>query len=219
MTSNNQPPFNWKIAIFSVVAAMVTAYGTVYSTSATKEVSLRQADTDRINKIWAQLNQVQLQAAEDRKAYRLETSKLIAENTALHIQIIALEVRLQDKDDRTKLNQEFIDSLPFPAWIKQQTKDGKFVMQMINQEYTAHYKVTKNAYTGKPDFAVHPLHIAAEYEINDLAVINSKEPIKTTELVYVDGKEIEMTVYNFRVEIAKGVYGVGGVSIPPTTND
>jgi len=136
-----------------------------------------------------------------------------AELIKTQIRVIDLESKLRENVNRKELLQGYINSLPFPAWIKKRREDGMFEMVMINEAYTAEYKKTPTQYIGKTDYEVHPHDLAVQYEINDLQVATSGGYIRTIEDVKVNGKRITVDIFKFAIELPVGGVGVGGVAI------
>lgn len=68
---------------------------------------------------------------------------------------IDLRIALSQQNDSYEILRDYLDSLPYPAWIKvvRQDADGspKFVMWHINPAYETTFGVSKERYVGKTD--------------------------------------------------------------------
>lgn len=140
-------------------------------------------------------------------------TQLRTELVQTQLRLIELEAELNDNVTRAELLQNYLNYLPFPAWIKRQRKDGKFEMVMINEAYTSEYGITATRYVGKTDYDVHSFELAQRYEENDLRVLSTDGPIRTSESVRVNDIEIPIEVFKFAMPISNNEYGVGGVAI------
>ena len=146
-------------------------------------------------------------------------SEEIVELRALLLQsqlrIVELETAVRQNVSRTQLLNEYLNSLPFPAWIKEYDKDTRqLTMYLLNDAYTAEYGYTRNEYVGKTDYEVHSNTEAERYEDHDLQVIDSGKSIRVKEtVVLARGGEIDLVVYKFPINIGGTRRGVGGVAI------
>jgi hypothetical protein len=131
----------------------------------------------------------------------------------LNLQVLDLKIKLKAEYDRKQLLQTFLDSLPFPAWIKTKREDGLFVMEMINDAYVIKYQVTKKAYQGATDYKIHPRHLVKQYEKSDNLVISSNKPVTAHEEVKVNGVIIPLIVWKFSIELDDDRSGVGGIAL------
>lgn len=117
---------------------------------------------------------------------------------------------------RASLFQSFLDSLPFPAWIKHKDKDGVFRMVMINNAYAHKFGKTKARYKNATDEEMWGKEIADGFVAADEKVYNSKGYLLTKELFPKgrDGSEIKWhSVWKFSVMLGSEKYGVGGIVV------
>lgn len=130
---------------------------------------------------------------------------------ALQREIIELESRLSVKVDEKSIVSKFLDRVPFPVWMKRYDEVTKeFIMNTMNDSYTAYYGITRSSYIGKTDFDVHSYDNAALYYKNDLAALNSNDSIVTNELVTMpNGEKVEIRVHKWVVTIDNVRYVLG----------
>ena len=153
------------------------------------------------------LEQVQVQS---REIVELRALLLTAQ-----IKIIDLENQVRVNVNETDLMSEFLDALPFPAWIKRyREEDGLFEMTLINQHYTADFGYTENEYIGKTDFDIHSRELAETYLSDDLIVLTT-EKIRVIEQIVItkNGAVKKIFVYKFIIHLPNGELAVGGVAI------
>lgn len=198
-----------KILVFTVSASVITGLATVYSVNTND-------DTNRIDILWKQ-------AQEDRVRHSSEMSIIKAENVKLQarvlegqvslakaqIQIMQLNAALQINTDI----QGFIESLPFPAWIKRPEENDVFTMAYINEEYTSAFSITKKEYIGFTDFDVHPTDLALTYIEKDKEVLNYNKDIRDYGYMEVNGVRLQILIVKFPIKLPEGGLGIGGMVI------
>lgn len=90
--------------------------------------------------------------------------------------ITKLTIQLATKYEPDQAVKEYIDNMPFPAWVKVtqgDTDSPELVMWYLNDEYEEAFGVTKEKYIGKTDFNIWPKDIALGFYERDLAVLSS----------------------------------------------
>ena len=198
-----------KILVFTVSASVITGLATVYSVNTND-------DTNRIDILWKQ-------AQEDRVRHSSEMGIIKAENVKLQarvlegqvslakaqIQIMQLNAALQINTDI----QGFIESLPFPAWIKRPEENDVFTMAYINEEYTSAFSITKKEYIGFTDFDVHPTDLALTYIEKDKEVLNYNKDIRDYGYMEVNGVRLQILIVKFPIKLPEGGLGIGGMVI------
>ena len=114
--------------------------------------------------------------------------RLIEANTQvvkLRARIMELEARLEREVNIDGFLEEFIDSFPFPAWIKyvDTDADGKmiFPMAVINKAYEHQHGVSKRRYAGNQDKDIWPPKVAEAFREHDLEVLRNKSAGTYTE--------------------------------------
>ena len=203
-----------------VVVALISALGAFGASYVTFIGVADKTDLERLTQAERSITQMRKDYHELRTLLTLENSKLRKEaddlrksNIMLNLQVLDLKIKLKAEYDRKQLLQTFLDSLPFPAWIKTKREDGLFVMEMINDAYVLKYQITKKMYQGATDYKVHPKNIVKQYEISDNLVVNSSKSVTAHEEVKVNGTIIPVIVWKFSIELDDGRLGVGGVAL------
>tara|TARA_R110000744_G_scaffold147612_7_gene260591 strand:+ start:4888 stop:5637 length:750 start_codon:yes stop_codon:yes gene_type:complete len=138
------------------------------------------------------------------------------ENVKLREQMAELRGELKSNITRSGLYQSFLDSLPFPAWIKIKEPDGKFRMVMINDAYVHQFGISKARYQGSTDAELWSAEVARGFTETDEEVFKSKGYVLAKELFPVNGKNSKLawhSVWKFSVLIGKEKYGVGGIVV------
>lgn len=90
-------------------------------------------------------------------------------------EILQLQMQLASAEESEEILFSYIDSMPYPAWIKRVQGDADnpdFVMWHLNPEYSESFGVTLNKYKGKSDFDIWPNETAYSFYKNDIAVLN-----------------------------------------------
>lgn len=131
------------------------------------------------------------------------------------LKIVGLETQVRENINRTTLLNEYLNLLPFPAWIKTYNEtSGDFRMYLLNDSYTSEYGYTRGEYIGKTDFDIHPEAEAQAYRENDLAVISTGKSIREQETVETKaGRRFDIITYKFPIIVSGQRRGVGGVAI------
>lgn len=111
-----------------------------------------------------------------------------------------------DKVNHIEMFREFLDCVPFAAWIK----DPDFRMIWMNRCYWTIYPQVAANYLKATDFDVWPDSIAEEFRKNDEEVIKRGKPHIAIER---DGGS-DLLVAKFPMTVVEGEPpGVGGISI------
>lgn len=90
--------------------------------------------------------------------------------------ILKLRMQLATKYEPDQTIKDYIENMPFPAWVKVVQGDlnsPEFVMWYLNEAYERTFDVTKERYIGKTDSEIWPKGLALEFYKNDLLVLNS----------------------------------------------
>ena len=114
----------------------------------------------------------------DMREQQITSNAKIAELTA---QVFRLQAQLNKDINVVGLFEEFIDSLPFEAWLKEvnYNKDGTPNMSMlvINTKYEYSFKVTRQRYEGAQDKEIWGEVTAKTFRETDLKVLDRKSSI------------------------------------------
>lgn len=149
-------------------------------------------------------------------AYMSQLMVMGVENVELKAEIANLKGELKANVTRTSLYQNFLDGLPFPAWIKKKDPDGEFRMVMINNAYSHKFNVSKDRYQGATDKEIWGEHIASGFRLSDERVFSTKGYVLTREYFPKEGLDTKPawhSVWKFSLRLGRDVYGVGGVVV------
>lgn len=139
-----------------------------------------------------------------------------AEIMSLNFKILELKAENLENYSKLELFQEYINTLPFPAWIKgYDPSRDEFVMVMINYAYSSQFGISKQRYEGSTDReAGWDDEAAMVFEENDRAVLQSKGYIKKKEMFPETVNStvlVEYTVWKFSIRLGGEKVGVGGM--------
>jgi hypothetical protein len=131
------------------------------------------------------------------------------------VKLISLEQQLRIGGTKSEIIGQYLDSMPFPAWIKVYEEDKKaFVMYYINDALTIEFGIRKVDYIGKTDYELYPTELANMYSLSDHKVFESGTYTKTTEVgIIADGSRQAYTTYKFPVRINGDRKAIGGIAI------
>jgi hypothetical protein len=102
--------------------------------------------------------------------------KVALANQAQAASITKLTIQLATKYEPDQAVKEYIENMPFPAWVKVtqgDTDSPEFIMWHLNDKYERVFSVPKERYIGKTDFDIWPKAIALGFYENDLEVLHS----------------------------------------------
>lgn len=146
-----------------LVGAWFTLQGDVASSGAIAEASKLESAFQRISYLETEMKQQQLNS----------NAKIIE----LTSQVFRLQLQLNKELNVLDMFENFMDSLPFEAWLKEvKYVDGVpvFTMVVINKRYEYTYGVSKNRYSGTTDKEIWGTAIADSFRQNDLKVLYLK---------------------------------------------
>ena len=154
---------------------------------------------------------VDRQKLEDR-VYELEREiKLeVSLKHKIELENLILENRLSQTINTIDIIQAYIDSLPFPVWIKKRIGPFQYEMVIINTAYTRVFNITKVQYQGRSDFDVWPTELAQKFTQLDESVFNSKKVECKEEPVIKQAKPSLDLVCKFPIKLNGKFIGVGG---------
>lgn len=146
-----------------------------------------------------------------------EVNQLRALKMQSDLNFVSIEHELKRKYTQLQIIEDYIDAMPFPAWVKQyDEKNDTFKMLIINEAYERQYGITKEHYKNKTDFQVWQADVASEYYKNDLKVHSIKGVLKSTEIVDTKGNIQSLTVWKFSVKLPQDFFGVAGLVVDST---
>jgi hypothetical protein len=148
-------------------------------------------------------------------------SELTQSNLALQIELANKNIELvrlkaenskQIKDE--DLAQRLVDSLKFPAWVKEYNEESnEFIMIAINEIYTVVYGKTKTDYIGFTDYDIYPKEIADEYRRRDFEALNNFNSVVVKENTMKNGEDFLETSIKFKIQFSSDRTFIGGFII------
>ena len=126
-------------------------------------------------------------------------------------QIMQLTAQLHDKTTQADLLNGFMESIPYPAWIKQQGDDGIFRIVTINERFTVQYGLTKARAIGRSDYELFPLDLAEDYQAGDRKVLETGRIHKSATEMMRDNKRVPAHYVKFEINLPSGFQGIGGI--------
>ena len=199
----------WVLIAVTLLTNLGTFAGSYMASLGTTETNY----LDRLKHTEERMTKMEERTQAFRRAMLKENDELRSINIKVNIENSALKVKLQKENDRRELLQSFLDSLPFPAWIKtKRESDGAFVMEMINDAYVMRYQVSKSRYEGYTDYDIHGSKLGEAYAKSDNYVLKHNRYKTFNEVVGVNGKMIPLVVWKFIISADGESQGVGGVS-------
>ena len=127
------------------------------------------------------------------------------------LEIIKLSAQLQDKTTQAELLDGFIESLPFPAWLKEIDDDGIFRVVTINELFTVTFGLTKAQAIGNSDYDLFSKELAEEYQKTDRIVSDTGSVHRADTVMVKHGQRVAVLYVKFPVYLPSGFKGVGGV--------
>lgn len=208
----------WGSVVFAAIISAAGTFTASYLTFVSQSDANSLARLDQAEKTISQLQKDYFDYRQaltlENNVLRIESDKIRKANILLNLELLDLKIKLKKEYNRKELLQSFLDSLPFPAWIKtKREEDGLFVMSMINDQYVMKYNIAKSKYEGATDYDLHPIDIAAAFEKADNEVLLQSNTVTTKEYVMIDGVKTPIVVWKFIVRDDQEVVGIGGVSL------
>jgi|TARA_R110000764_G_scaffold129742_1_gene217525 PAS domain S-box-containing protein len=127
------------------------------------------------------------------------------------LEIVKLSAQLQDKTTQEELLNGFIESLPFPAWLKEIDDNGIFRVVTINELFTVTFGLTKAQAVGSSDYNLFPKELADDYQKSDRIVSDTNSVYRADTLMVKHGKRVAVLYVKFPVYLPSGFKGVGGI--------
>ena len=179
------------------LVTLVAAYFLLVGTQGQNEASMLESAFKQIERQNAQI---------------IELRQMLVDS---QIEIVNLKARLNENLSREQLLTEYLNALPFPAWIKTFNQDdGEFYVLMVNESYTREYGITNSEYKGKTDFDIHPIELASKYKASDMAVmVTGKSDVRRQRVKKKSGGTVDIIAYKFVINISQNEKAIGGVAI------
>ena len=149
-----------------------------------------------------------------------------AEIAALTSQVFRLQAQLNKDLNVVKLFEQFMDGLPFEAWLKEVEYDAQgnpeISMLVINRVYEYSFNVTRNRYRGATDEEIWGSEVAERFLENDLRVLKRKSSLITYETFPKDtgdftNETVTKMVVKLYLNLIEGrpmIFGMA-IDIPP----
>ena len=152
-----------------LVGAWFTLQGNIASSDAVAEASRLESAFRRISYLETEMKEAQVRSNE--KIVELTT------------QIFRLQLQLNQDLDVLDMFENFMDSLPFEAWLKRvDYVDGvpTFTMVLINKKYEYAFGVSRKRYEGATDEEIWGVELARIFRESDLKAL----ALKSSEVTY-----------------------------------
>ena len=168
----DQTKKGWLIPILtSIITSLAVVAGAWFSLQGSVQSSTAEAESIRLESAFKRIEHLEKQMNEQQAT----SSAKIVELTS---QVFRLQTQLNKNLDIDNLFEEFMEALPFEAWVKEVDKkengDVVFRMKSLNKRYQFTFGITQSRYEGSTDYKIWPEEIANQFRANDLAVYNSK---------------------------------------------
>ena len=143
-----------------LIAALISAFVTFSGSYMTFRSDIQQSDVDLV------------------RTFSERSEKVQEKLFAAQMRILRLEVSLAEKYGSDDAIKGYLDSLPYPAWVKlveqnpKNPEEPKIKMWYINTAYEIFFKAKRNYYIGKTDFEVWAKSIAQGFYENDTLVLS-----------------------------------------------
>lgn len=108
------------------------------------------------------------------EALETQYEGLIATNQTQAMNITKLKIQLATKYEPDEAVKEYIDNMPFPAWVKVVQGDLEspvFVMWYLNEAFEDFTGIPKEKYIGKTAFDLYPEEVAMKFQLADEEVL------------------------------------------------
>lgn len=196
-----------------LAGAWFTFQGDIRSSEAISDSNRLEAAFDRISYLETEMKQQQAKA-----------NTRIVELTT---QVFRLQAQLNKNLNVLDLFDDFMDSLPFEAWLKEvkRNKDGEtnFKMLIINKRYELVHGVSESRYEGQPDEEIWDQTTSQKFRESDLEVVRNKSSsvyYRTYPLNPKDpnGEQVNKLIVKIYLDLVEGremVFGMA-IDIPQT---
>ena len=185
-------------AIATIAAGLFAFYGDLLGSQDNKQLELVEILYKRVESLEDKYEQV------------------VKENKRQARTILDLRIALAKKYDVSATLKEYLDGIPYPAWVKVAEEGASgpiFKMWHINRRYEDVFGVTKGNYVGKTDYQIWPETLADEYYKNDLSVFlraDSRCLLENVSVAFTDGEQrpAKSCKWNSSVEGKSSVSGM-----------
>jgi PAS domain-containing protein len=198
---------NLRNFIIGVAVVVISSATTIYTSSGDR-------DAKRIDALYAQMNEIEAKAKEDRLEFwkqlaiaKDESDQWRTKYHAVFIEKVLLEARLAEKHTV----ERFIADMPFPAWVKERGTDGIFRFVTINKLFTQMFGLSESQVLGKSDYDLFELGLAKAYQNGDIKVAESGLVFRDTLMLQTVNGLVEGDYVKFNINAIKTSQAVGGM--------
>lgn len=172
------------------VVALITAITTITGSYFVFAGNAKKADAEMVATLYAQVQKLQEKVFEQQA------------------ELVSLKIKLSQKYEQSSVLKNYLDAMPYPAWIKLAEGDSantQFTNWHINKAYEAFFKINEAFYKGKTDYEVWPEEPAKAFYFEDLKVFRrfahrcDKETIP--DRVFESSKNITAFVCRWPLEV------------------
>lgn len=108
------------------------------------------------------------------------------ENIRQSVRITKLTIELSKKYESSVILKEYLDNMPFPAWIKvveMVNSQPLFKMWHVNDEFESAFNISERRYRGKTDYDIWPDELSDKYYESDIEAYESQANLCVVEEV------------------------------------
>jgi len=206
----------WFVQIaISVVSSLAVLAGAWFSMQGGVDSAEVVAESSRLESAFKRIEYLE---TEMRKQQVNSNAKIIE----LTSQVFRLQAQLNKDLNVVKLFEQFMDGLPFEAWLKEIRYDinGNPTIEMvvINRRYEYSFDITRDRYAGETDEEIWGKSISEQFLENDLRVIDRKSSLITYETFPADpnnplGGSVTKMVVKLYLNLIEGRPMIFGMAI------
>jgi len=210
----------WFVQIaISLISSLAVLAGAWFSVQGGVSSSTALADSSRLESAFKRIEYLET----DMREQQITSNAKIVELTS---QVFRLQAQLNKDLNVVKLFEQFMDGLPFEAWLKEvkYDKEGKPIISMlaINRMYEYSFDVTRNRYKGAKDEEIWGEATADTFRKSDLQVLRRKSSLISYETFPKDTNrnttqtvnKMVVKLYLNLVEGAPMIFGMA-IDLPP----
>jgi hypothetical protein len=162
--------------VTSIITSLAVLAGTLFAVQGDVVSADSIAEASRLESAFRRIGHLET-------AMREQQANSNAKIVELTGQVFRLQSQLNRDLDTLDMFENFMDSLPFEAWLKEVTynKDSEpeFKMLLINKQYEYIYGITRNKYRGLADSEIWGPKISEAFRENALEVLRTKDSLVT----------------------------------------
>jgi len=206
----------WFVQIaISVVSSLAVLAGAWFSMQGGVDSAEVVAESSRLESAFKRIEYLE---TEMRKQQVNSNAKIVE----LTSQVFRLQAQLNKDLNVVKLFEQFMDGLPFEAWLKEIRYDinGNPTIEMvvINRRYEYSFDITRDRYAGETDEEIWGKSISEQFLENDLRVIDRKSSLITYETFPADpnnplGGSVTKMVVKLYLNLIEGRPMIFGMAI------